>query len=101
MANEQMTIGSVITKTMFLVVAIVPAIITIWIAIRTKNLLEMVVPETPVSEAQIVCFDYDQCLLEINSIWYEINGVVDMDKIVSDRYPTPQPIEIIEEIEDE
>ena len=72
-------------KSFMMMFMLIPTAITIWLAIEMKRISTE--PHYKGSDAiQIVCFDADTCVIEVQGKWYHVSGVIDMDTIIPEEY---------------
>jgi len=80
--NESLT-GQTITKSIIFALLVIPSAISIFIAIEFKNFQ---VQDNIQDNYELICFTAESCALHIGNVWYKVNGIIDMEKIIPDEY---------------
>jgi hypothetical protein len=77
-------------------VMVIPMAVSIMAIVQVKTLAV----DTTVSH-NVICFTPDNCAVEVNGIWYRIDGVIGMDATIPDDYipEEHQPDDHVERIQ--
>jgi hypothetical protein len=76
---------------------LVPTVISVFLAIQVRTILDQ--QSTAAIEEQIVCFTESQCAIQVNGVWYQINGVINMTETIPEEYlPEPED-EIVPDVD--
>ena len=77
------TTGEVMRTAALIAGIIIPIAVSIMAIVEVRSIDHIIVDHT------VVCITSDTCAIHVNNIWYRIDGVIDMDEMIPDKY---QPI---------
>lgn len=77
MTTNNTSFGPVLWAGIKTALLIIPTILTIWLTLQVRAVDR---------EPEIVCLTPDQCVMEVQGVWYRISGVIDMDAIVPQEF---------------
>ena len=75
---------------------LVPTVISVFLAIQVRTILDQ--QSTAIVEEQIICFTEEQCAIQVNGVWYQISGVINMTETIPEEY-LPGPDETAPDVD--
>lgn len=83
MSNTTNAAGQIISRIGWFVFMAGPLLISLFLAYQVREMAR----HTHGNELnQIVCFSDSMCAIQVNGIWYHIDGVIDMSETIPEEY---------------
>ena len=57
--------------------------VSVFLALQVKNMTDHT---HDADSDHVVCFSLEMCAINVNGIWYQIEGTIDMDETIPDNY---------------